>query len=189
MAFRADRLAMFPPEVGNLEAAAQQPQEAILWVPATRSTFGVDSRILRRKRGGPGAAMAFCLKRPAGFACGPGRRMLEFLEPLKLKAHRMHFLLIYELSPTYLNDRPAHRELHLRLAWEAHERGELVVGGALADPADRALLLFQGETDAAARAFAAADPYVTSGLVVRWSVRPWRTVVGEMAATPVRPAG
>lgn len=99
----------------------------------------------------------------------------------------MHFLLIYELSPNYLKDRTVHRAVHLRLAWEAHERGELVLGGALADPADRAVLLFQGETDAPARAFAQADPYVTSGLVERWSVRPWTTVVGEMAAAPVRP--
>jgi len=48
------------------------------------------------------------------------------------------------------------------------------------------VLLFEGENDAAARAFAAADPYVRAGLVTRWSVRPWTTVVGDSAATPVR---
>lgn len=100
----------------------------------------------------------------------------------------MHFLLIYELSDGYLQDRAAHRPVHLRLAWEAHQRGELVLGGALADPADRALLLFQGETDAAARAFAEADPYVKAGLVKSWSVRPWNTVVGDLAASPVHPS-
>ena len=99
----------------------------------------------------------------------------------------MHFLLMYEFVPNYLERRPLHRSEHLRLAWQAHERGELVLAGALAEPADSAVLLFEGESSDAARAFAEADPYVKAGLVTRWSVRPWTTVIGAMAATPVRP--
>lgn len=99
----------------------------------------------------------------------------------------MHFLLIYELAPSYLTDRPAYRAEHLRLAWEAAGRGELVMGGALDNPVDRALLLFQGENDAAAQAFAQADPYVKAGLVTRWTVRPWNTVVGNIASSPIHP--
>ena len=38
-----------------------------------------------------------------------------------------------------------------------------------------------------AEEFARADPYVTKGLIARWHVREWTTVVGETAATPVRP--
>jgi len=98
----------------------------------------------------------------------------------------MHFLLFYQFVPDYLQRRPLHRSEHLRLAWQAHERGELVLAGALADPADAAVLLFEAETDTAARAFAAADPYVKAGLVRQWSVRPWTTVVGAAAATPLR---
>jgi uncharacterized protein len=98
----------------------------------------------------------------------------------------VHFLLLYDFVPDYLERRPAHRAVHLRLAWEAHARGELLLAGALADPVDAAVLLFQGDNDSAARAFAERDPYVTAGLVRRWSVRPWTTVVGEGAATPVR---
>lgn len=101
----------------------------------------------------------------------------------------MHFLLRYDFVTDYLERRPLHRSEHLRLAWEAQRRGELVLAGALADPVDSAVLLFQGENDQAARAFAENDPYVKAGLVRRWSVRPWTTVVGEMAATPVRPPG
>ena len=96
-----------------------------------------------------------------------------------------HFLLRYELAPDYLARRPEHRDLHLRLAWEAVERGELLLGGAVDEPVDSALLLFT-DREAATR-FAEADPYVASGLVARWSVRPWITVVGTGAATPVRP--
>jgi hypothetical protein len=98
----------------------------------------------------------------------------------------MHFLLLYEFTDDYLQRRMPYRAEHLRLAWEAHERGELILGGALADSPAGAVLLFAGEDGTSARAFAAADPYVTSGLVTRWTVRPWTTVAGAMAATPVR---
>ncbi|WP_321948816.1 YciI-like protein [Paraburkholderia sp. J10-1] len=98
----------------------------------------------------------------------------------------MHYLLMYELADDYLERRPEHRSAHLALAWAAAERGELLLGGAIADPVDNALLLFQGESPAAAEAFARADPYVRSGLVKRWRVRPWQTVVGEAASNPVR---
>jgi uncharacterized protein YciI len=99
----------------------------------------------------------------------------------------MHFLVMYDFVPDYLERRPLYRSEHLRRAWEAHDRGELVLAGALADPVDGAVLLFQGENDQAARAFAETDPYVKAGLVRRWSVRQWTTVVGAMAATPMRP--
>ena len=98
----------------------------------------------------------------------------------------MHYLLFYDFVPDYLQRRSAYRGEHLRLAWDAHQRGELLLGGALADPVDGAVLLFKGENDQPARAFAQTDPYVRAGLVTRWSVRPWTTVVGDAAATPVR---
>jgi len=98
-----------------------------------------------------------------------------------------HFLLFYEGAPDYLERRPQFRGAHLKHAWTAAERGELVVAGALADPVDGAVLMFQGEDASAAEAFAAADPYVVNGLVARWHVREWTTVVGALAATPVRP--
>lgn len=97
----------------------------------------------------------------------------------------MHFLLFYDVVPDYVARRAAWRDEHLALARQAVQRGELVLAGALADPTDGAVLLFQGDTPAAAQAFAAADPYVRAGLVTHWRVRPWMTVVGEGAAHPV----
>lgn len=99
----------------------------------------------------------------------------------------MHYLLIYDVAPDYLTRRGEFRNAHLSLAWAAHERGELILGGALADPADGAVLLFEGDSPESAEAFANADPYVRNGLVERWRVRSWTTVVGELASTPVRP--
>ena len=99
----------------------------------------------------------------------------------------MHYLLLYDVAPDYLERRATFRDEHLALGWQAHARGELVLGGALAEPADGAVLLFRGDSPAAAEAFAQADPYVRHGLVTRWRVRPWTTVIGADAAAPVRP--
>jgi hypothetical protein len=70
---------------------------------------------------------------------------------------------------------------------QASERGELLLGGAFANPVDGAVLLFQGDSAEVAEKFAKADPYVTNGAVKRWYVREWTTVAGKGAATPVRP--
>lgn len=99
----------------------------------------------------------------------------------------MHYLLFYELVDDYIARRAEFRDAHLGLGWKAHQRGELVLGGALANPTDQAILLFQGDSPAVAEAFANADPYVANGLVKRWTVREWTTVVGDLAAKPVRP--
>jgi uncharacterized protein len=98
----------------------------------------------------------------------------------------MHYLLFYEVSEDYLSRRADFREQHLAKAWKASAQGELVLGGALADPVDGAVLLFKADTPEVAERFAQADPYVTNGLVKRWYVRQWTTVAGEDAATPIK---
>jgi uncharacterized protein len=97
-----------------------------------------------------------------------------------------HFLLFYEAGSEYLERRPQFRGEHLRHAWDAADRGELVVAGALADPIDGAVLMFHGKDASVAEDFARADPYVTNGLIAGWRAREWNTVVGEMAVKPVR---
>lgn len=98
----------------------------------------------------------------------------------------MHYLLLYDVVEDYVARRAAFRDAHLRKAWQAAERGELVLAGALANPVDATVLLFRGTSPAVAEAFAKSDPYVLNGLVTRWRVREWTTVVGADAATPVR---
>jgi len=99
----------------------------------------------------------------------------------------MHYLLFYDVGEDYVSKRALLRNEHLEKAWKASERGELVLGGALADPVDGAVLLFKGDSPEVAERFARNDPYVTSGAVKRWHVREWTTVAGEEAVTPIRP--
>ena len=100
----------------------------------------------------------------------------------------MHYLLVYDVVPDYVARRAAFRDDHLALAWQAQGRGELVLAGAVGDPVDGAVLLFRCDSPATVAAFAEADPYVRNGLVTRWHVRPWNTVVGGEAVNPVRPS-
>ncbi len=101
----------------------------------------------------------------------------------------MHYLLFYDVASDYLERRAAFRAAHLAYAWAAVERGELVLGGALADPADGAVLLFRCDSPAPVEAFAGGDPYVLNGVITRWRVRAWTTVVGEAATTPIGKPG
>jgi uncharacterized protein YciI len=94
----------------------------------------------------------------------------------------MHYLLFYDVVDDYVARRPPFRDAHLAHARAAQARGELVLAGALANPGDGAVLLFA--VPGAAERFAAADPYVVNGLVTRWRVREWSTVIGAGASPP-----
>jgi uncharacterized protein YciI len=95
------------------------------------------------------------------------------------------WLLLYDLTPDYIERRAPLREEHLRLARESHARGELELAGAFGDGFDDArpqvegaALLFRGEDRAQAERFAREDPYVKNGLITRWRVCEWKVVVG-----------
>jgi len=92
-----------------------------------------------------------------------------------------YYLLEYHVVDNYVARRSEFREEHLRLAREAHDRGELLLGGALTDPADRALLVFRSPDLKAVEEFVGEDPYVKNGLVSRWEIRPWNVVIGRSA--------
>jgi uncharacterized protein YciI len=91
---------------------------------------------------------------------------------------RMYYLLIYKTVDNYVEKRAPYRAEHLAYADAAHARGELVMGGALADPADSAILVFKAESPIVVEDFARNDPYVKAGLIKEWSVRPWTVVIG-----------
>jgi uncharacterized protein YciI len=86
-------------------------------------------------------------------------------------------VLEYTLADDYLERREALRADHLALLRAAHERGELLLAGALPDPYDRALLVWTAPREVVER-FVESDPYVVQGLVTGWTVRPWNVAVG-----------
>ena len=64
------------------------------------------------------------------------------------------------------------------------------MAGSLAGPVDgSAMLLFQADSPAVVGACAAADPFVLHGVVSRWWVREWQTVLGAGATAPVSDPG
>lgn len=96
----------------------------------------------------------------------------------------MHYILFYDTVDHFTDKRVPYRGQHLDAVKQAHARGALVLAGALAEPADGAVLVFRGDSPAVAESFAKADPYVTNGLVRQWRVRSWNTVVGDGATLP-----
>lgn len=90
-----------------------------------------------------------------------------------------YFALIYHLVDDYFERRAPLRSQHLGIANSAHARGELVLAGAFAEPADKALLIFRSSDSSVAKTFAENDPYVIHGLVKHWEIRPWTVVIGN----------
>lgn len=99
----------------------------------------------------------------------------------------MHYLLTYEKVADYAERQQPFSDAHLAHVFAAVERGEVVLGGPLGDPVDGTnVLLFRADSAVTAEAFAAADPYVQSGVVSKWRVRTWETVVRKDAAHPLQ---
>ena len=89
-----------------------------------------------------------------------------------------HYILFYKTADDYLQRRGEFRQQHLSMAQESVEKGEIVMGGALADPPDQAVIVFKGEGPEIAENFAKNDPYVLNGVVTEWKVREWTVVIG-----------
>ena len=100
-----------------------------------------------------------------------------------------YYALFYEVVDDFVARRAPFRQEHLRLAAEAHGRGEIFLAGALAEPADRALIVFHAADKRTAEAFARQDPYVMNGLAKKWEVRPWNVVVGNEQPISTVPSG
>ena len=90
----------------------------------------------------------------------------------------MHYILFYTTADDYMERRGEFRQLHLNMASKAVEKGEILMGGALAEPPDKAIIVFKGDSPEVAENFAKNDPYVLNGLVTSWEVRPWNVVIG-----------
>jgi len=90
-----------------------------------------------------------------------------------------YFALQYELVDNFAERRTPFRDEHLGLLRGLHERGEVILAGAFAEPVDRALLIFSGADRSVAESFVKQDPYVLNGLVKHSEIRLWTVVVGN----------
>jgi uncharacterized protein YciI len=93
----------------------------------------------------------------------------------------MYLALTYTVADDYLDRRGEFRAEHLGLAQAAHDRGELALAGAFADPADAALLVWSTDDRSVVESFVEQDPYVRNGLVTAWQIREWNVVIGAEA--------
>lgn len=66
-----------------------------------------------------------------------------------------HWLLRYDVTDDDVERRAPYRADHLAHARAAHDRGELLLAGALADPADGAVLVFRTDSPEPVRALPA----------------------------------
>lgn len=92
----------------------------------------------------------------------------------------MYYILFYNYVDNIIEKRVPFREAHLALATSFVESGELLLGGAFANPADGAILIFKVGNKAQVEAFVKQDPYVQNDLVTSWNIREWSVVVGAV---------
>jgi len=89
----------------------------------------------------------------------------------------MHYLLFYEKVPDYASKEGPFQSEHKQHVLSAIARGDVVLAGSLADPADgSAMLIFKTDSSDLPTNFAKADPYVIHGIVNHWYARAWHTL-------------
>jgi uncharacterized protein YciI len=101
------------------------------------------------------------------------------LQQQKHKEVIMYLLLLYDVVDDYVNRRAPFRDDHLRVATEAVEKGQLILGGAFDNPVDGAALVFKADDRSVVEEFVNNDPYVQNGLITSWKIREWTVVIGS----------
>jgi uncharacterized protein len=88
----------------------------------------------------------------------------------------MLFVIIGYDGPNGAALRPGVRPAHLENLQPIVDAGRMIVGGPFTDGSG-SLIVADFEDEAAAKAFAQTDPYVTKGVFERVEIRPFRKVV------------
>ena len=84
----------------------------------------------------------------------------------------MKYVLFYESADDVASKAPPHFPAHWERCQDFYARGELLMVGTFADPQTQGSMAIFTTRDSAEE-FAAADPFVTGGVVARWEVREW----------------
>ena len=99
----------------------------------------------------------------------------------------MHYLLRYQYVDGIDSLREPFRDEHLTRLWAEADAGRVLIAGGAGDPVSEGIIAWDVDDPQVIHDFAVGDPYMTAGLIMSYDVVPWRTVVGEQAATPLRP--
>lgn len=91
----------------------------------------------------------------------------------------MYYILFYDFVENYLEKRTPYRAAHFDHITPYVNNGQLRLGGAFANPADKAALVFYVDSRGIIEEFVKADPYYLNGLIRDYSIREWTVVVGK----------
>jgi uncharacterized protein YciI len=90
----------------------------------------------------------------------------------------MKYVLLYEATDDFRSKVPFHIEAHRALWKQFHSAGQLLMVGPFTDePAGGAMGVFT--TRDAAEKFVQADPFVSHGVVARWTIREWNEALSR----------
>jgi uncharacterized protein YciI len=88
-------------------------------------------------------------------------------------------VVFHETDPDAAARIPGLYPSHRMRVDEYHARGELLLVGTFGDPiAEGSMAVFRSR--AGAEDFVAGDPFVTGGVVARWTLREWDEVLGDL---------
>jgi len=91
----------------------------------------------------------------------------------------MYYILIYHTADNYIENRKPYRSKHLQLLEIELKKKHIVLGGALSDPADQAVIIWRVEDKKIIEEFVNNDPYVKNGLISKYEIRSWNIVIGN----------
>jgi len=91
----------------------------------------------------------------------------------------MHFILTYQTVKNFNDRKQRFRSKHLELVKSYYQQRKLIMGGALLEPNDAALLIFKCDGLAEVEAFVEKDIYYQKGLILEYSIRQWSVAIGD----------
>jgi len=89
----------------------------------------------------------------------------------------MYYILFYHTIDDYVEKRKPYRGEHIKLLKIELQKKHVILGGALNDPADQAVIIWQVNDKKIIEDFVASDPYVKNGLISKYEIRSWNVVI------------
>lgn len=89
-------------------------------------------------------------------------------------------IVTYTFVEDYLTKRTPFRKAHFEYLKTFVERGELILGGATANPADKGIIVYDKLSAVEVKEIILSDPYYIHGIVVSYTIQEWTVVLGSL---------